>query len=78
MTHRLTECRDCKATVSREALTCPHCGCPWPDGRPVDLKPAPVITIDRLAAGVCLGVLLASAVSLGLYFLFGLILGFPW
>lgn len=31
---RLTECRDCKASVSREALSCPHCGCPWPDGRP--------------------------------------------
>lgn len=31
---RLTECRDCKHSVSRDAVTCPHCGCQWPEGKP--------------------------------------------
>jgi hypothetical protein len=36
----VTKCRDCLQTVSSEAATCPHCGCPDPARQPTPRQPA--------------------------------------
>ncbi|HAV43001.1 TPA: hypothetical protein DCX15_03180 [bacterium] len=34
----LRQCRECRKEVSAEAISCPHCGCPFPTGKKEDLK----------------------------------------
>lgn len=74
ISHTVTECRHCKGTVSREATACPHCGCPWPDGKPTGHQEPRPLTVMQTAVGVCLGLLMASAVSALLWFLLRLII----
>lgn len=58
---RLGSCTDCRREVSRQAISCPHCGSPF---RSIKQQP----TLGRIAGGVILGYLGILVINAVLFF----------